>query len=195
MVADTGGPTGGLACHAGVIAPLTLVDVAERVARAEPVTGGELWAHGEYGLRVLAARPQFTIDTDRDAILGVLNQARQAHVLTVIDAGTLARRAEQAALTVATHIAWVLPANQDSVVRAGRVLDRIALLDRPEIVVARADPHGRKPPLAALCDLADTRRAPLILMPSFGELSNTSTGRLIDEAQVALQAIGGELSR
>ena len=71
LVADTGGSTGGLSCHAGVSAPRTLADIAQRIAAEEPLTGA-LWAEGEHGLRVLASAPQFTVDGDRDAILRVL---------------------------------------------------------------------------------------------------------------------------
>ena len=109
LVVDTGGPTAGLASHAGVSAPRTLADIAERIAAEEPVTGA-LWADGEHGLRVLAGVPQFTVNGDRDAILRVLADARDAHGLTVADTGTLARGAEQATLAAATHVAWTLPA-------------------------------------------------------------------------------------
>ncbi len=194
LVVDTGGPTGGLAAHAGVSAPRTLADIAERIAAQEPVTGA-LWADGEHGLRVLAGVPQFTVDGDRDAILRVLRDARDAHGLTVADAGTLARTAEQAALAAATHVAWTLLASTDGVTRARRVLERIAPLGRPEIVVARADPAVRKPPISALADLADDRRAPLVLMPSLGDLSREKSDALADRAALALAAIGGVLRR
>ncbi len=194
LVVDTGGPTGGLASHAGVSAPRTLADIAQRIAAEEPVTGA-LWADGEHGLRVLAGVPQFTVDGDRDAILHVLADAREVHGLTVADAGTLARGAEQATLAAATHVAWTLPASNDGVSRARRVLERIAPLSRPEIVVARADPAVGKPPLSALADLADDRRAPLVLMPSLGDVSRAASDALANRAALALQAIGGVLHR
>lgn len=194
LVADTGGPTGGLASHAGVSAPLTLADIAQRIAAGEPVTGA-LWAQGEHGLRVLAGVPQFTVDADREAVLRVLADAREAHALTVADIGTLARSAEQTALLAATHVAWTVPASEDGVTRARRVLERIAPLSRPEILVARADPAVCRPPMSALADLADDRRAPLVLMPSFGDLARAASAPLAERAQLALQAIGGVLRR
>jgi hypothetical protein len=194
LVVDTGGPTGGLASYAGVSAPLTLADIAERLAAGEPV-GGPLWAEGKHGLRVLAGVPQFTVDGRGPEILRVLSDAREAHGLTVADTGTLARRAEQAALAAATHIAWMLVANDDGVARARRVLERIAPLSRPELLVARADPAGRKPAVSALADLADDRRAPLVLMPTFGELSHAADDAMAEQAGLALQAIGGVLGR
>lgn len=194
LVGDTGGPTAGLAAHAGVTSPRTLVDIAERIDREEAVTGG-LWAHGENGLRVLAGAPQFTVDASREAILRVLGDARRAHALTVLDGGTLARLAEQAALAAATHIAWTLPATRDGAERARRVLERIVPLTRPEIIVARAESSRERPPLRELADLADERRAPLVLMPSVGEVSHSRLNELTELAQVPLQAIGGVLRR
>lgn len=192
LVADTGGPTGGLAAHAGVCSPRTLIEVAERVDRGEPVTGS-LWAHGDGGLRVLASAPQFTVEASREAILRVLRDARQAHALTVLDGGTLSRPADQAALASATHVAWTLPASRDGALRARRVLERIVPLRRPEIVVARCCPGERRPPLRDLANLADDRHAPLVLMPSVGEVAGRQFADVAEPAQVALQAIGGVL--
>lgn len=194
MVADTGGPTGGLASYAAVSARMTLADIAERLARGEPVAG-PLWAEGKAGLRVLASVPQFTVDGNEAEVSRVLSDARHAHGLTVADAGTLARRSDHAALGAATHIAWVLVANDDGVARARRVLARIAPISRPQLLVARGDPAGRKAPLSALADLADERRAPLVLMPSFGEVSRTGDAAMADRAGLALQTIGGALRR
>jgi len=194
LVTDTGGPTGGLASHAGISSPRTLADIAQQLAACEPLTGG-LWAEGEHGLRVLASAPQFTVDGDRDAILRILADARQAHGLTVADVGTLARAAERTALTAATHVAWVLPASEDGLARAHRVLERIAPLSRPEILIARADPTVRDAPVTGLADLADSRRAPLVLMPALGRISHEGSDALLERAQVALQAIGGALRR
>lgn len=194
LVADMGGPTGGLACLAGVTAPLTVCDIAERIITGEPLPS-PLWATGEHGLRVLAGVPQFTIDADRDAIKRILNDARQAHGLTVADVGGLARRADQAALAAATHVAWTLVASDDGVRSASRVLQRIAPLDRPEVIVARSDPAGHKPPMGMLAELAEARRATLVLMPTFGRVPAAASGELAERSQVALQAIGGALRR
>lgn len=194
LVVDTGGPTAGLAAHAGVSSPRTLVEIAERIDHAEPVTGS-LWAQGENGLRVLAGVPQFTVDASREAIGRVVHDARHAHALTVLDAGTLARPAEQAALAAATHVAWTLQATRDGAVRARRVLERIVPLTRPEIIVARAQHGERRPPLRELADLADERRAPLVLMPSVGGIADGRLDELTELAQVPLQAIGGVIGR
>lgn len=194
LLADTGGPTAGAALYSGASAPLTLADISERVAASERVPPC-FWADAPEGLRVLAGEPQFTVQGSDDALRRVLSDARAAHGLTVIDAGTLARPAEQAALAAASHIAWVLPASRCGLERGGRVLDRITRLSRPEILVARADPAGGKPPLGGLDDLADSRRAPLVLLPHLGHVIDRPLRDLQAQAAVALQALGGLLSR
>jgi hypothetical protein len=194
IVADIGGSTGGLAAHAGVAAPRTLAEIAESIDAGEPPSG-TLWAQGEGGLRVLAGAPQFTVEASRDAVQRVLTDARAAHGLTVLDVGTLGRPAEQAALATATHVAWVLPATGDGIMRARRVLEHIATLRRPEIIVARPETGVRKPPVGDLADLADERRSPLVLMPSVGDVCGASSDEIAERAQVALQAIGGVLHR
>jgi Flp pilus assembly CpaE family ATPase len=193
LVADTGGPTGGLAAHAGVCAPRTLAEISERLAAGDPITGG-LWADAQHGLRVLAGAPQFTVRGDREETRRVLTDAQAVHALTVVDAGTLARPVEQATLGVATHVVWVLPASTTGVTRASRVLERIAPLTQSEVLLARAQPGVRRPPMSALADLADERRAQLLLMPTV-DATNGNLSAMVDRAQLALQAIGGVLQR
>jgi hypothetical protein len=194
LLADTGGPTAGAALYSGASAPLTLADISDRVVAEERVTP-RFWADGADGLRVLAGEPQFTVQGSDESVRLVLSDARVAHGLTVVDAGTLARPAEQAALAVASHVAWVLPASRCGLARGERMLDRITRLSRPEILVARADPAAGKPPLSRLADLADARRAPLVLLPHLGQVVDRPLRDLQVEAAVGLQALGGLLSR
>jgi Flp pilus assembly CpaE family ATPase len=194
LVADTGGPTGGLAAYASASSPQTLAGLSERLAADEAIPAA-FWGHTDDGLRVLAGEPQFSVPGDEEAIRRVLSDARAAHALTVVDGGTLARTAEQAALSIATHIAWVLPATASGVARARRVLSRITPLTRPEILVARADPAAGRPPVGDLADLADERRAPLVLMPYLGDVAARPARDLAGDAALALQAVGGLLHR
>lgn len=191
LVCDTGGPTGGLSAYAGVQAPRTLAETSERLAEGQG-HGDELFTEAEHGLRVIAGHPQFTVPGDPEGIRRVLRDSRAAHALTVVDGGTLSRTAEHAALSLATHIAWILPASSSAVARARRTLARIAPLGRPEFIIARAD-RGR-PPMRALRDLADDRRAPLILMPGLA-LSEQQPEQAIGDAALTLQAIDGLLRR
>jgi hypothetical protein len=190
LVCDTGGPTGGLAAYAGVQSARSLADTSERLAEGH-CPGDELFTETDDGLRVIAGAPQFTVAGDAEGIRRVLGDARAVHGLTVIDGGTLSRPAEHAAMSVATHVAWILPASNSAVDRARRTLSRIGPLGRPELVVARGD--GGKPPMRALRGLADERRAPLILMPALAG-SRRRWARAGD-AGLTLQAIGGLLHR
>ncbi|HXA54914.1 MAG TPA: hypothetical protein VNV37_08580 [Solirubrobacteraceae bacterium] len=194
LLADTGGPMAGVAERTGVSAPRTLAELTERLAAGDPVSGC-VWARGEHGLRVLAGAPQFTVHGDRDAARRVLTDAREAHALSVVDVGTLTRPIEQAALGVATHLAWVLPASESGVARAARVLERVVPLAQPETLVARAEPGVHRPPVRALAALADARRARLVLIPALGEHTPGNVGELAERAQLALAAIGGVLRR
>lgn len=194
LLADTGGPTAGAALYAAASAPLTLADVSDRVSAQERVPP-RFWADARHGLRVLAGLPQFTVQGSDESVRRVLRDARAVHGLTVLDAGTLARPAEQAALASASHIAWVLPASTSGLARGERVLDRITRLSRPEILVGRAEPGAGKPPVGGLADLADSRGAPLVLVPYLGEVTSRPLCDLQLDAAVALQALGGLLSR
>ena len=122
LVADTGGPSGGLAALAGVETPHSLAELAAQLAADRPLEGG-VYATGPAGVRVLASGPEFTATCAHEQLGRLLIDAREAHRLTVIDCGTLARDADRVALAAATHVAWVLPATADGISRARRVLD------------------------------------------------------------------------
>jgi hypothetical protein len=194
LLADTGGPTATIARYSYTQSRWTLPDISERVAAGERVPG-PFWADGPYGLRVLAGEPQYTVQGNPDAIRRILTDARAAHALSVIDAGTLARPADQAALSAATHIAWVLPASHGGVERGRHALSKISQLSRPEILIARHDPSGKRAQLPALSALSESRRAPLVLMGSLGGLTARPWREQAQHASVTLQAIGGLLQR
>jgi Flp pilus assembly CpaE family ATPase len=192
LVCDTGGPTAGLALYAGVRSPRTLCAASETLAAGQPLTGG-LYTPTPGGLRVIAGDPQFTVPGDREGLRRILTDARAAHALTVVDAGTLARPADQTALALATHIAWVLPATPGAVGRARRVLQRVAQPARTQLIIARA--QQTRPPVGALQDIAEDRRAPLILLPHLQSAEQGLGAVAIEEAALSLQAIGGVLRR
>ena len=58
LVADAGGPSGGLAALAGVEVPHSLPELADQLASARKLTGA-LYATSRDGLRVLASGPEF----------------------------------------------------------------------------------------------------------------------------------------
>ena len=194
LLADTGGPTAGIAHYAGVETPRSLSEVSELLAASLPV--GQLLATTSDGLRVLATGPRLAADCARDGIELLLDHARRRYTLTVIDCGTLARQADQIALAKASHVAWVLPATAGAVDRGRKTLD--ALAPHPsgrEMLLARHQPSDRRRALRELRDLARERRAPLILLPSLPELATGNPATALETAQVPLQAILGALAR
>jgi MinD-like ATPase involved in chromosome partitioning or flagellar assembly len=194
LACDTGGPSGGLADRAGVATALSLLEIAEQVSLG--VSLGCVYAIAADGVRVLASGPRFTPDCDHDGVEFVLEQARSAHGLTVVDCGTLIREPDRVAMVNASHIAWVLPATSGGVRRGARVLD--AVDPHPvarEILVARRDTREPKAALRDLKRLAEARNATLILIPDLAELHSGRTDAALDAAQVALQAIDGVLER
>ena len=175
LVADTGGPNGGVARYAGVEAPRSLTEVATQVVAGLPA--GQLVATTRSGVRVLATGPRFTPECAREGIELLLDHARERYALTVIDCGTLAREPDQVALANASHVAWVLPASATGVRRARPVLDAINpyLLGR-ELIVARHDDGEPKAPLRELTRLAEHRKAPLVLLASVPDLDTSDPG-------------------
>ena len=194
LLADTGGPGGGISRYAGVETPRSLSEVSELLAASLPV--GQLLATTSDGLRVLATGPRLAADCARDGIELLLDHARRRYTLTVIDCGTLARQADQIALAKASHVAWILPASTGAVDRGHKTLD--ALAPHPsgrEMLLARHMPSDRRRALRELRDLARERRAPLILLPSLPELATGHTRAALETAQVPLQAVLGALAR
>ena len=194
LVADTGGPSGGLAARAGVETPRSLPELASQLAAGRPLQGG-VYASGAAGVRVLASGPEFTPTGAHQQLARLLIDAREAHELTVIDCGTLAGDADRVALAAATHAAWVLPATADGVRLAGRVLDAAPAIAAKQLVVGRREARQPKAPLRELRRIAADRHAPLVLVPHLPGLGTTRLDGAVEAAQVPLQAILGALTR
>jgi MinD-like ATPase involved in chromosome partitioning or flagellar assembly len=194
LVADTGGPSGGLAACAGVEVERSLGELAQRLAAGVPLGGG-IYAAGRDGLRVLATGPEFSSRPADHQVGFLLAHAREAHGLTVIDCGTLTRAAEQTAAAAATHIAWVLTATTHGVERGRRVLEAAPPMAGKELIVARNDVRQPSAPLRQLRRIAAERRALLVLVP---HVTGLEAGRIeagVEAAQVPVQAILGALRR
>jgi MinD-like ATPase involved in chromosome partitioning or flagellar assembly len=194
LVADTGGPSGGLAACACVEVPRSLGELAEQLAAGVTLAGG-IYGTGHHGLRVLATGPEFSSPQADEQVRRLLVDAREAHGLTVIDCGTLTREAEQTAAAAATHVAWMLTATAHGVSRGRRVLEAAPRMAGKELIVARNDVRQANAPLRELRRIAADRRAPLVLVPN---LTGLEAGRLdacSEAAQIPVQAILGALRR
>lgn len=195
LVCDTGGPTGGLVSYAGVASPRSLAGAADALAREEPLSEG-LFARAGTGLRLIAREPELDGEGDEAAVARLLRDAREAHVLTVVDCGTLARRVDRRALARASHVAWLLPATAAGVRRARATLGVLPRdPGRAELVIARHDAAGRTPPTSELAALAAERGGPLVLMPHVPDLAERSAEEAAEAASVTLRAIQGVLGR
>ena len=194
LVADTGGPSGGLAAIAGVAAPRSLPELASRLATGVPLREG-IYATGPAGVRVLAAGPQFTSSPPDGPLRRILGDARGAHGLTVIDCGTLGREVDRATAAAATHIAWVTLATNAATDSGLRVLDAAPYMPGKELLIARRELRQPKAPLKELRRIAAQRGAPLVVVPHLGSLIHGRAERAAEEAQVALQAILGLVRR
>jgi MinD-like ATPase involved in chromosome partitioning or flagellar assembly len=194
LVCDTGGPSGGLAAYADVVAPRSLLELAElSTAGLGP---GCPYVTTADGLQVLATAPRFTPACRREGVERVLDQMRAVHALTVVDCGTLTREAEQLVLTGASHVAWVLPATVSGVRRAGAVLEAINhRVGGRELVIARRDTRDRQATLAQVKALASSRSDTLIIVPYLPDLAKAPPAVALELAQVPLQAIHGALQR
>jgi MinD-like ATPase involved in chromosome partitioning or flagellar assembly len=194
LVADTGGPSGGLAALAGVEAPRSLLELASHLATGLPLPDG-IYATGPAGLRVLAAGPEFISSSTRPQLTRILDDAREAHCLAVIDCGTLGRDVDRAAAAAATHLAWVLPASERGVTRGEQLLRVAPRMADKELLVARRDVRRSKAPLKQLRQIAAARQATLVLVPHISALEHGAVDRALEEAQVAIQAVLGVTPR
>jgi MinD-like ATPase involved in chromosome partitioning or flagellar assembly len=194
LVADSGGPSGALAALAGVEAPRSLPELAAQLATGESLRDG-VFARGRADLRVLASGPEFTDGCPEAALHRVLRDAREAHALTVIDCGTLARRVDRTTAAAATHLAWVVPVTQTAVTCGERVLSAAPNVAAKPVLVGRSELRQQKARLGDLRRLAAERNAPLILVPHLASLEAGDIDRAAEDGQVAIQAILGALRR
>lgn len=194
LVADAGGPSGGLAALVGVEVPHSLPELAEQLSSGRKLSGA-LYATSREGLRVLASGPEFGSACDPMRVGRLLVDAREAHRLTVLDCGTLGREVDRVCARAATHVAWVLPATKHGISRGARILGAVPAIGGRELLVAAVESRGAKARLGELRQLAADRHLPLVLVPDLPGLDNGRLDRSADAAQVPVQAILGALLR
>jgi Flp pilus assembly CpaE family ATPase len=165
LLTETDPLHGGLAALTGRATPHPLIELARHVAEHE--APGKTFAELEPGLRLIAAQPRHCAPVDRDALLGLLAEARAAHGLVTVDCATSWMH-HSAILAAATHILWSTPATRAGVARAAALLgsDVLPPAGRSlEVLVATA--HQPRPPVSirALRRLANGRCDRLVLIP------------------------------
>jgi MinD-like ATPase involved in chromosome partitioning or flagellar assembly len=165
LLTETDPLHGGLAALTGRATPHPLIELARHVAEHE--APGETFGELEPGLRLIAAQPRHCAPVDRDALLGLLAEARAAHGLVTVDCATSWTH-DSPILAAATHILWSTPATRAGIARAAALLasDVLPPAGRSlEVLVAIA--HQPRPPVSirALRRLANRRCDRLVLIP------------------------------
>ena len=190
LVCDLGGIAVGLAECAGVESPSTLPALAN-VACAGEGAPDTAFVHGGDGLRVLARGPRFEQPIDPAGLVRILQQARRAYRLSVVDCGVPVGEREEVVLAAATHLIWVLPATAVGARRARGMLDLFPIDPaRREIVVARAAPTALAGVAAdELDELAAERRAPFVQIPPVGDLGEHGPEQALAAAADSLDAL------
>jgi len=195
LVCDTGGPQSGLAAYARVESLKSLSAAANAIAARQHLGMG-LFADAGGGLRVMASRPELGTETDEAGLARLLADARAAHRLTVVDCGVVRGDAEQQVVEAVSHVIWVLPATLSGLRRGARTLELFGVdAGRQELVVARSDPAGQRPPMDALGALAESRSAPLVLMPHVPDLAERPAQEALIDAGLSLDAIRAAIRR
>jgi hypothetical protein len=107
LLAEADSHRAGLSVIAGRATPKSLVALAHELA--EDRTPTDTFVEIDSGLRLIAAKPEPIATADSNSLGALLNQARDAHGLVVVDCGT-SWTADSRVLAHATHIVWTIPA-------------------------------------------------------------------------------------
>jgi hypothetical protein len=171
LLCETDPCGGGLAVELGQASPHGLHDLAadRRDARRAP------FAQLSDGLRLCASAPGPKAPADRSQLGGVLDDARAAHGLTIVDCATLREAHGHIALERADAIVWALRADHEprrALLLLGSALARSARRGRWVIAisdtgVAPAD-HAR----TAARELTEHLRVDIVLVPRLATCDN-----------------------
>lgn len=167
---------GGLAALVGHTTELGFGGLASCLAAGHqpPHTFLEL----EHGLRIIAAAHQHDPAPAADDSAALLDEARAAHGLVVVDCGTLAGRPARM-LELATHVVWTLPATDPALARAAVLLEASTLPapgSRREVLVAIATQPAARASVRALRRVAQRRCDRLVLVPHSTALARGQLG-------------------
>ena len=196
LVADTGGPSGGLAALAGVETPHSLVELAAQHRRPIDRSRAGCTRPGRAECACSRPAPEFSTTGAHEQLVRLLLDAREAHRLTVIDCGTLARDADRDR-SRRRHPRRLGSARDRRTASAAarRVLEAAPAVAARQLIVGRRDVRQSKAPLRELRRIASERPAPLVLVPHLPGLEPRKLDRAVETAQVPLQAILGALTR
>lgn len=183
----------GLAAIAGRATPRPLIALAHDLANERPPV--DTFAELADGLRLIAATPQHTPQTDATSMHALLDEARAAHGLVVIDCGTHWTN-ETPVLNRATHVIWTVAATPIALTRASIALDTIAPRAgrAREALAATRLTQGRLVSVRALRRVAAGRCERLVLIP-YNDEAARDPQHAGDATRHALTALGSLLRR
>ena len=165
LLTELAAASGGLAAATGQAGPASLGALAWRVADGD--VPQETFVELAPRLRLIATTPAMHPSPDPDALRALLEQARAAHGLTVLDCGS-DPVAARAVSRHASHIVWTLPATPAGVARA-RALLASDVAPPPggarELLAAVARNHQPKVRVRTLRQLARPRCDRVVLIP------------------------------
>lgn len=155
--------TPGLVALAGARSPRSFGSLADALADGDQPT--HTFAEFTSGLRLIATTPERRATPSSDAVRGLMEQARDAHGLVVVDCGA-AWMTDATVLACASHVVWMTTA---TVVGLGAAREVFASSVMPaparaEILVARHVPNAASARVRAVRALVRQRRSRLVLL-------------------------------
>jgi cellulose biosynthesis protein BcsQ len=192
LLTEAASQRAGLTVLAGASTPHSLSTLAQELAAGQPPEHS--FTELDSGLRLIAAAPQCETGADPQELRALLDEARAAHGMVIVDCGA-DWTAAAPVLERATHVLWTLPATRNAVARAHALFagDALPVLARArENLVAVALTPRPDTRVRALRRLAAQRCERLVLIPYSEPLAH---GRRPDEERTrrALTALGTTL--
>ena len=185
----------GLALLAGRTSSAPLTELA-RVLAADDVPS-ESFIELAPGLRLIAAGPTNQVSPDDAALDALLDQARAAHALVIVDCGT-DRSVGSALIKRAAHVVWTVPATPAGVASA-RLLLESDVLPPPgrarEVLVAIAREPRPRVRVRALRRIAQPRCERLALIPYSSSLAQGEATGDDEGIRRALAGVASTLRR
>jgi MinD-like ATPase involved in chromosome partitioning or flagellar assembly len=198
LCADATG-RGGIAVCAGTQPGISFAHASVELEAGRRPAPDRLFATSKDGVRVLCGAPSLERPVLAACGAGrLLADARAAHVLTVVDCGTVAGEYERLALGSAGHVLLVVPATGSGIERAGRLAGQareLCAAGARVVLIARVDGRERKAPVSELAVIADRLSASVVLFPQLEDVYQRPAERALERAQLALQALHGVLAR
>ena len=176
LLTELASDTGGLAAATGRAGPVSLAALARCVADGE--VPQETFVELAPRLRLIATAPTTHTPPDPEVLRALLEQARAAHGLTIIDCGT-DPAAARAVSRHASHVVWTMPATPAGVSRA-RGLLASDVVPPPggarEVLAAVASDCRPNVRVRALRQLARSRCDQVVLIPHSRALDPSDHG-------------------